>query len=793
MSNAPTSKPATTWVGRSIRRFEDSALVQGRGQFTADLPADLAVRFVRSGVASGRIVAITVPEGADVLTAKDLAGVGRIKPILHRPDYVAVAQPVLADGHVRFVGEPIAAVLAPTAAEAEDVVDQVLVEIEDCEPVVDVLAAQAPDAPRVHAGTQHNVLVEGRIKTTGVDAAFASATHVVEIELVSRRQSAMPLEARAAHAAFDARTGRVTLTCSTQSPHVMRTAIAELVGMAESDLRVIAPDVGGGFGQKMMLPPEYVVVVHAARLLRRSVSWVEDRRENLMSAFHARDMRVHLKAAFSADAKLLAIDAEMASNVGAYSGYPITCGVEALMGMAELPGPYDVQQYVCVSRGVTTNTCPMAPYRGVSRPVITFAMERLMDTAAARIGIDPVEIRRRNLVATFPYTSATGLVYDEASYHDVMDIAVRALPLADLRKRQRELRAVGRYIGIGFSTFCERTGYGTPAFAARGMEITPGYENIELAMDPSGNVSVRIGAFPHGQGLKTTLAQIIADEVGVAPDKISVIAGDTDQTPYGWGTFASRSLVIAGGACQIAARKLRARLIKIAAHLLQVRPDDIVIEDGLAKALATNRSIPIPELARTAYHKAHLLAGVVDAGLSETGFYDPPGTFSNACHVAVVEVDIETGAVKIERFMVVEDAGRLINPMIVDGQIHGGVAQGIGNALLEEIIYDERGNILSTSLADFLPPTCAEIPAFELHHIETYSSATITEAKGVGEGGAIGAPAAVINAVSDALAPFGIAFFEMPLTPRRIRAALRIGLAGGDAQAKMRAAKESRA
>jgi len=764
---------STTWVGRSIRRVEDPALVQGHGRFTADLKADLHVRFVRSPMAAGRIVRLTIPDGADVLTAKDTAGIGKIRPLLHRPDYVAVAQPVLAEGVVRFVGEPVAAAIAATPAEAEDIVEAVELEIEETEPVVDVRDALAAGAPRVHAGTQHNVLVEGRVKTDGFDAVMASAAHVVEIELRTGRQNATPMEARGCHAELDPRTGRITLTCSTQSPHVVRTGIAELVGMPEADLRVVAPDVGGGFGQKMSVPPEYVVVVHICRTLRKSVSWIEDRRENLMASHHSRDMRLKVRGAFDANAKLIALEGEIAANVGAYSVYPITCGVEPLMAMAELTGPYDVQQYACVSRGVATNTCPMAPYRGVSRPVITFSMERLMDTAAARLGLDPVDIRRRNLIDTFPYKSATGLIYDEATYREVMEIAIRELPLADLRRRQQELRAEGRYLGIGFSTFSERTGYGTPAFAARGMDITPGYEIVDIAMDPSGNVTARIGAFPHGQGLKTTLSQIIADEVGVSPDKITIIAGDTDQTPYGWGTFASRSLVIAGGACLVGARKLKTRLIKIAAHLMKVKPEDVILEPGFAKAVNTNQSIPIPELARTAYHKAHLLYGVVEAGLSETGFYDPPGTFSNACHLAVVEVDIETGGVRIERFMVVEDAGRLINPMIVDGQIHGGVAQGIGNALLEEILYDERGNILTASLADFLPPTCAEIPRFELHHIETYSEATITQAKGIGEGGAIGAPAAVVNAICDALSPFGIQLYELPVTPRRIREALR--------------------
>ncbi len=780
MSGGDNGKAGGGWVGRSIRRFEDPALVHGEGQFTADLPADYHVRFVRSSCASGRIARITVPGGADVLTAKDLGSVGHIKPMLHRTDYVAVSQPILADGVVRFVGEPMAAVIARTAGEAEDIAEAIEVEIEEGEPVIDVMAALSPDAQRVHDGTKHNVLVEGRVDTAGVDAAFQAAAHIVEIEIVSRRQNAMPLEPRGAHAAFDGRTGRITLTCSTQSPHVMRTAIAELLNMSEADLRVVAPDVGGGFGQKMMLPPEYVLVVHVCRILKRSVSWIEDRRENLIASFHARDMRVKLRAAFSNEAKLVALDAEMVSNVGAYSGFPITCGVEALMGMAELPGPYDVQAYRCLSRGVATNTCPMAPYRGVSRPVITFTMERLMDTAAAQIGVDPIDIRRRNLIDKFPYTSATGLTFDVATYREVMEIAVRELPLTSLRQQQAELRKEGRYLGIGFSTFSERTGYGTPAFAARGMESTPGYEMIEIAMDPSGNVTARIGAFPHGQGLKTTLAQIIADEVGVTPSQVTVVAGDTDQTPYGWGTFASRSLVISGGACLVGARKLRVKLIKIAAHLMKVPEADVVLEPGLAKARSTNQSIPIPELARTAYHKAHLLSGAAEAGLSEQGFYDPPGTFSNACHVAVVEVDIETGGVKVERFLVVEDAGRLINPMIVDGQIHGGVTQGIANALLEEIVYDAGGNILTATLADFLPPTMSDVPRFELHHIETYSDATITQAKGIGEGGAIGAPAAVVNAISDALSPFGVAFYEMPVTPQRIRAALRAAQVGSD-------------
>jgi len=536
---------------------------------------------------------------------------------------------------------------------------------------------------------------------------------------------------------------------------------------------VIAPDVGGGFGQKMSLPPEYVLLVWLARKLQSSVAWSEDRRENLIAAFHSRDQSIALEGGFDRDGKLIALSADVTANIGAYSCFPTTCAVEPLMAMAELPGPYDVRAYRCTARGVLTHTCPMAPYRGVSRPVITLAIERLMDRAAAAFGMEPSELRRRNLIDRFPYVSATGLTFDEASYVETMELAVKHIELAQFRARQKEARAQGRYLGIGFATFSERTGYGTPAFAARGMEITPGWETVEISMDPSGFVEARIGASPHGQGLRTTLAQIIADEIGVEPRMIRVVHGDTDRTPYGFGTFASRSLVIAGGASLLAAQKVRHKLAKIAGHLLEASADDIVLEAGAAKVAGTDRAVPIENLARAAYHQLHRFKGEIEPGIAESATYDPPGTFSNACHVAIVEVDPETGRVTLEKFLAAEDAGRIINPMIVDGQIHGGIAQGIGNALLEEIVYDATGNVLTTTLADFLPPTAREIPPIELYHLETMSEATVTRAKGVGEGGTIGAPAAVINAINDAIAPFGVEINEMPATPQRIRAALR--------------------
>jgi carbon-monoxide dehydrogenase large subunit len=770
---APTKGSGLAWVGRSIRRLEDPALLTGRGRFTADLPAAHRVRFVRSAVAAGEIKKITIPDNAIVFTAADLAAVKSITPALHKFNYVAVAQPVLASGFVKFVGEPIAAVVAPSEAEAEDIADGVLVDIAEAAPVIDARAALADGAPIVHAEAGRNLVVEGKIETPGFAAAQQAAHCQVTVEARSRRQNATPIEARAGHAAFDPLSGRVTLTCATQMPHLMRTAIADLIGMAEIELRVIAPDVGGGFGQKMSLVPEYVVLVWLARKLRSSVAWTEDRRENLVASFHSRDQYIRLQGAFDADAKIVALAADVTANVGAYSCYPTTCAVEPLMAMAELPGPYDVRAYSCVARGVLTNTCPMAPYRGVSRPVITMALERLMDRAAEQFGLDPVEIRRRNLIDKFPYTSATGLVFDEGTYRQTLDMAVKALDLSAFRQRQRQARSEGRYLGVGFATFSERTGYGTPAFAARGMEVAPGWETVQLTMDPSGGVEARIGASPHGQGLRTTLAQLIADQLGLSPDRIKVVHGDTDRTPYGWGTFASRSLVITGGASLLAARKVHAKLVKIASRLLEAAADDIVLQDGAARVIGTDRTIAIETLARAAYHQVHLFNGEIDPGISETATYDPPGTFSNACHAGIVEVDPETGLVTVEKFVVAEDAGRLVNPMIVDGQILGGVVQGIGNALLEEIIYDDVGNVLTATLADFLPPTSREVPPIELFHLETLNGTTITQAKGLGEGGAIGAPAAILNAINDALAPFGVTINEMPATPQRIRAALR--------------------
>lgn len=765
------------WVGRRLPRTEDPPLLRGEGRYVPDIALGArAVRFLRSPVACGRIVALRaprdLPQGALFVTAVDMPEARAIKPGLRRFEYRAVEQPILPRERVHFMGQPIALVAAESAELAEDLLEQVELEIEPEDPVIGIEAALTSGAPVVHAVAPGNVILEGAIRPEGFAAAIAGAAHVVEFAFRSRRQNATPLEGRGGVAEYDRATGRVRLAASCQMPHMLRSGICEVLGLPEVDLQVVAPDVGGGFGQKMSLFPEYPALVWLARKYRSRFAWIEDRNENLTASAHARDQKHMLRAGFDAEGRLLALEADILADVGAFSCYPVTSAVEPLMALAEYPGPYKVPAYAVRARGVLTHTCPMAPYRGVSRPVITFGIERLMDRAAAAVGLDPVEIRRRNLHDQFPAKSPTGFILDEASYIQALDEAARHLDIPAFRAEQAEARKRGRYLGLGLAVINERTGYGTPAFAARSMEIVPGYEVVDIAMTPTGEVEARIGSSPHGQGLRTTLAQIIADRLGVEPAVIRIIHGDTDRTPYGWGTFASRSLVIGGGACQVAADKLAAKLRRAASRLLQCGEEQVALRDGQAVAEG-GASMALREIARIAHQRSELLADVTGFNLAESGSYDPAGTFSNACHACVVEVEAETGAVRILRYLVIEDAGRIINPLIADGQVRGGVAQGIANALLEEVHYAPDGNCLSGTLADFIPPTCAEIPEIEIHHLETISAATLTGAKGLGEGGAIGAPAAVCNAISDALAPFGVDIAEFPATPPRIRALIR--------------------
>lgn len=775
----PAEQPPT-WIGQSVPRVEDPPLLTGNTRFIDDIepPGTLHASFVRSQFSAARIEGIEVAEARSVpgvecvFTASDVDG--GLRAVLNRPEFTPTVMPLLASDAVRHVGEPIAVVLADSRYSAEDGAEEVMVDYAPEEAVSSIDRALAAGGPRVHAEMDHNLLLDVTLyDDSELDRIFSTAALVLDATFATGRVTAVPMEGRGSVAEWDHREDRLILHVSTQVPHLVRTTVADVIGIPEHKVRVIAPDVGGGFGLKCVVGREEVLLAALALRLRRPVKWIEDRQENLTASFHGHEQRFDARAAFDSSGLLLGLDVDIFCDVGAYSCFPFSCGVEPLMAATEMPGPYRLRHYRARTRAVATNKAPIAPYRGVSRPQITLVMERLMHKGAVRLGMDPLEIRRRNLISTeeFPYTGVTGLVYDPGSYRESLDLCADKLDQASWKKRQERARREGRLLGLGFSCFSERTGYGTPAFAQRKMEITPGFDSADIRMDPSGGVTVSVGTSGHGQGHRTTLAQIVADELTIDVARVRVIQGDTDLTPYGWGTFASRSTVIGGGAAKLAAARLTERLKRIAGHLLEAAPEDIELDNGLLHVRgARDVSVSIPKLARTAHHAAHRLPPGEEAGLQTRAGFDPPGTYSNATHGAVVEVNADTGAVHIDRYVVVEDCGVVINPMIVDGQVRGGVAQGIAAALYEELLYDEDGQLLTATLMDYLVPTAGEIPEIDIHHLETPCAYSATGAKGMGEGGTIGAPAALANAVADAVAHLGIEIDTIPITPARLLA-----------------------
>jgi len=594
---------------------------------------------------------------------------------------------------------------------------------------------------------------------------------VMDCEFGSGRLCASPLEGRSCLADWDNRTDQLVLRSSTQVPHVLRGSLARMLGLPENAVRVIAPDVGGGFGQKCAISREEVIVAALAQRLRRPVKWTQDRRENLIADHHGHEQQYQVRAAFSSEGNLLGVKADILCDVGAYSSYPFSCGIEPMMAAKDMPGVYKLPHYAARSRAVVTNKAPMTAYRGVSRPQIVLVMERLMDKAARRLGLDRLEIRRRNLIRRedFPYTGITGLVYEEGSYLECLEACAKTLQYDSWPERQAALSTEEWSWGLGLSCFSEYAAYGTTAFSQRKMTMTPGYDLATVEMDPTGAVTVAVGTVSQGQGHATTLAQIAADELGVPVERIRVRQGDTDVVPFGWGTFASRVAVTSGGAVQRAAAKLALQLKEIAAELLEVAPEDIVVHEGrLSVAGSSSVSVPIEELARTAYYFSHKLPSGMDAGLSARASFDPYGTFSNATHGAIVKVHLATGEVLIDRYVVAEDCGVMINPMIVEGQVRGGVTQGVAAALYEQVVYGDDGQPLTGSFMDYLLATINEAPPIEIVHLETPYPGSATGAKGMGEGGVIGAPAAIVNAVDDALMRLGIEFDSIPITPQRI-------------------------
>lgn len=774
------SSGAESFIGAPIRRNEDRRHLRGQGEFLADLriagTRDVAI--VRSQHAHGYLRSIEAPSGIDPAcfwVADKLDGVAQpIVAASPHPNFQRSEYPLLAKGKVRFVGEPIAAVIGDTRAQAEDVAEQVFTEVEDLPAVANMRDALKPGSPLVHEHWHDNRFMHFGDDIGDVDGAAARAAVSVTREYDMNRQLGIPMETRGCLAYYDNRLDQLVLYSSTQFPHVIRTILAASLGMEERRVRVIAPDVGGGFGIKNCFNPEELLISAIALKVGHPVRWIEDRWEHMVGSPHAREHHYKVTAHAAADGELLGVDAEIVVDAGAYSVWPWTAAMEAGMSAGMIPGPYRLRNYRFTATTVATNKAPMGPYRGVARPGACFAIERTIDELAHELGMEPSDVRMRNMVRPeeFPYTSATGKIYDSGNYAESVRTAVSLIGQDAVRARQRELDASdapATRVGVGYASYTEQTAHGPVEWASRGLPVVFGFESARVAMDPSGSVTVAVGIQSHGQGMETTLAQVAGEVLGVDPGSISVRHGDSDLSPYGMGTFASRSMVMAGGATHRASLKVADKVKQIAATMLKCSPADLQLRNG--KVEGPTGSISLPEVAEVAYlHVERLPAGLTPC-LEETDRYRPEvetGFYSYSTHAAVVEVDVETGHVRLLDYVVVEDCGRVVNPLIVDGQICGGTAQGIGTALYEEMPYDENGQPKATTFMDYILPGAAEIPNIRIAHLETPSPYTELGVKGMGEGGAIAPPAAVANAITDALRPLGASICATPATPQRV-------------------------
>ena len=778
MSEADTA--SRHGIGASLLRREDARHLHGRGEFVSDirLPGTMEVAFLRSPHAHARIKGITLPQGAQgsVFTAADLPEMQPIRVVTQAAGARSPAWPPLATDKVRYVGEAIAACIAPTRGEAEDLANAVAVEYEVLAAVVDAPRDMRGSRDPVHEGWGDNLFIERTIEAGDIEAAARDAAVTVTRHYRMNRQSGAPLEGRAVLACRDHRLDEIVIYASTQTPHTIRIAISEFLGISAHKLRVVAPDVGGGFGPKARLYPEEIILAALAARLDHPVRWVEDRSEHLLTAAHCRDHHTRVTAYADRDGRILGVDADIIVDGGAYGLWPQGPYQEANMAARTLPGPYVFQNYRARYATVATNKAPLGPYRGVGRPGACFAIERTIDEVARALGLDPVAVRMRNMVPpdAMPYVSASGMRYDCGDYAQSVRLCAELLDEPAVRARQRQGEPDGRLIGIGFGSYTEQTAHGAAEFASRGASVIPGFESCTARILPDGSLVLMVGIQSHGQGLETALSQVAAHELGIDPERIAVRHGDTESTAFGFGTFASRSMVMSGGAVARASRLLRDKLVRIGAHLLQCDPAEARFADG--RVNGPQGAVSIAEIAKVAHIRMDALPPGTDPLLDVTATYEPgisAGVFSYATHGAVVAVDPETGLVELLDFAVAEDCGTMVNPMIVEGQIRGGVVQGIGTAFYEEIPYDEAGQPLAATFADYLMPGAAELPAIKIGHLHIPATATEYGMKGMGEGGAVAPPAAIANAVSDALAALGAEVNETPITPRRIVAAIR--------------------
>jgi aerobic carbon-monoxide dehydrogenase large subunit len=749
---------------------EDRALLEGRAGFLDDLRVDgvLHLAFARSVHAHALLHGVDLSAAARspgvslAFGARELGGVGSLSPELKRPGAARVERPVLAGERARFVGEPIAAVVATDPYLAEDAADAIAIDYEPIAAIASIEDALDSELPALHG--EHNVIFREEREQGDVDSAFASAAVVIERTFRNPRYSAAPMENRGVLALPDG--DGLVLWSGTQIPHILEETLAELLGLAADQVRVRCPDIGGGFGQKAHVFPEEIAVAWAALRLGRPVKWVEDRRENLLGSAHAREQRVRARAAADADGRLLALDAEVHCDVGAYGIFPWGQLLEALGTPAILPGPYDLRNYRYVTHALATNKAPQGAYRGVGLPVAAFVHERMMDLLAAELRLDRGEIRRVNYVPSedFPYITATGLRYDSGDYGAALDAALELVGYKDFEEQRQAAASEGRLLGLGIASYVEWTGTNSKTYAGRGMSNVRGYDAGRVALNEDGSVSVWTSCPALGQGVGTTFAQIVSEHLGVPFELVRTELVDTANSPPGSGSFASRSAISAGGALISVSAQVRERILDTAARTLEANPADMVIEDGrVAVRGSPAASLSLAEVVAAAE------PGYLDIGEP----YDPEETaYPYATHACVVEVDDDTGDVRILRYVVAEDCGPEINPIVVEGQVHGATAQGIGGTLYEAMRFGDDGQAVTGSFMDYLVPTACELPAISITHLETPAPDLRGGFKGVGEGGTLAPPGALANAVSHAL---GVEINELPIDPElvlRARSAL---------------------
>lgn len=783
-------------IGQSKARREDEALLRGEGRFIDDVPVPrgtLHVAFVLSPHAHARIVSIdcdearALPGVVAVYTAADFKDL--VKPIhidVSMAGYYAPDRTVLASKVVRFVGESVAVVVATSEYIAQDAIDLVQVDYEALPAIVDMNEAMLPGAPLVHDDVPTNIFFSGQFSTPDFDQAFASGDCKLKETFRHGRVAGVPMEPRGCLAIPDGADAMVFHT-STQIHHLVREALASHLGRTESCIRVVVPDVGGGFGTKAQVYPEEFVVAALCFKLRKPVKWIQSRREELLTNIHARDHQYELEASVSKEGIVLALRLRLLANAGAYSTYPWTSTLECTGGARMLLGPYKIRNYAFRNFAVATHTGPSGVYRGVAQPSAMMALEGMMDRIARELGMDPAEVRRRNLVQPedLPWTTAVGVPYVTGSFAKCHELALARAGYGSFRKTQPADRLVdGKYRGIGICNMTELTGGGAMAWRARGLARVSGLDSAMLRVEPSGSVSVFVSHAAAGQGHHTTFAQIAAQYLGANYADVRVLQGDTSLSPYGTNTFASRSAITGGGAVISAALTVGAKMCRLAATMLGCTPDQVELRHGIASS-TSGSSVTFRQIAEVAYSMSSTpLPPGETHGLETSAFYDPPVIIvANATHVVQVAVDALDGRVTIERHVIAHDCGTTINPMVVEGQLHGGSAQGIGEALMEELVYDEHGQLVNATLLDYLLPTAMDIPRFEIEHLESPSEG-LGGFKGVGEGGVIGAVPALVNAVADALSGIGANVNRTPMRPSYLRGLIRAATCPPEATAQ---------